>query len=116
MVDPKDTLVLVTSDGMGRTDDADLRRTLLAKWLDLVIEGGHLPGAMAFYTDGVRLAVEGSPVLERLKALEAKGVRLVLCKTCLDRFGLTDRVRAGVVGGMGDIIAAQWTAAKVVAL
>ena len=33
-------------------------------------------------------AVEGSPVVDVLKALEAKGVRLILCRTCLDYYGL----------------------------
>ncbi len=60
--------------------------------------------------------VEGSPALERLRSFEARGVKLVICKTCLDFYGLTDKVRAGVVGGMGDIVAAQALAKKVVTL
>ena len=64
----------------------------------------------------MRLVCEGSPVLDRLRALEAKGVHLIICKTCLDMMGLADKVAVGVVGGMGDIVAAQWTADKVVSL
>ena len=66
------------------------------------------------YTDGVKLACEGSPVLDELKALEAKGVRLILCQTCLNTFGLTDKVRVGIVGGMSDIITAMWQADSVI--
>lgn len=107
------TLVLVTNDGLGHAEP-DLARRLFVKYLEVLDENGTLPGAIAFYTNGVRLACEGSPAVAKLRELEAKGVRLILCKTCLDAFGLADRVRAGVVGGMGDIVAAQVLASKVV--
>jgi hypothetical protein len=41
---------------------------------------------------------------------------LIVCKTCLEYFGLLEKVRVGIVGGMGDIIAAQWLADKVVTI
>ena len=60
--------------------------------------------------------MEGSPVLETLLSLEKKGVRLVLCSTCLNYYNLTDKVRVGIVGGMGDILEAQQRASKVITL
>ena len=93
-----------------------LRETLARKFLALVTEGGDLPTAICFYTDGVRLACTGSPVLPELRALEARGTHLVLCKTCLDTFGLADQVQVGVVGGMPDIITAVWSADTVIDL
>ena len=111
----KDTVILITREGMGSAEPA-LQAKLVGIWLKLLLEGEKLPGAICFYTDGVKLAVEGSPVLEALVKLEEKGVHLILCKTCLDAFGLTDKVRAGIVGGMGDILAAQTIAAKVISL
>ena len=111
----KDTLILITREGMGSAEPA-LQQKLIATWLRLLLEGGKLPGAICFYTDGVKLAVEGSPVLEVLAKLEEKGVHLILCKTCLDFFGLAEKVRVGVVGGMGDILAAQTIAARVISL
>ena len=57
-----------------------------------------------------------APVIEQLKSLEAKGVHLVVCQTCLNHFGLGDKVEVGIVGGMTDIIEAQWRADKVVTL
>jgi sulfur relay (sulfurtransferase) complex TusBCD TusD component (DsrE family) len=110
-----DTLVSFTRNGMGSAD-VELQQKLAGVWLTLCLENGRLPGAITFYTEGVRLACTGSPVLEQLKALEEKGVHLILCKTCLDSFGLADEVAVGIVGGMGDIIAAQATAAKIVNL
>jgi hypothetical protein len=79
-------------------------------------QNGTLPGALCFYADGVKLVVEGSPLLAELRAVEAKGAHLIICKTCLDYFRLTDKVAVGVVGGMGDIIAAQLKAQKVITL
>jgi sulfur relay (sulfurtransferase) complex TusBCD TusD component (DsrE family) len=109
-------LVMVTGDGMGQSDSRELRHGLFGKWLALVRENGRLPGAICFYTDGVRLVCNDSPFVEQLRALQEAGVHLVICKTCLDTYGLTDQVAVGVVGGMGDIIAAQWKAEKIVTL
>jgi hypothetical protein len=108
-----DTLVMVTRDGMGSAE-SELARKLLVKYLELLLANGTPPGAIAFYAQGVFAVCEGSPALPALGALEAKGVRLVVCKTCLDFYGVADQVRAGVVGGMGDIVAAQVMAKKVV--
>ena len=109
------TVILVTRDGMGHADTA-LQHTLAGKYFSLLGEHDMLPGAVCFYTEGVRLVCEGSPLLDALRALEAKGVPLIVCQTCLDYLGLAGRVRVGVVGGMGDIIDAQWRAQKVITL
>lgn len=111
----KSVLLQVIHDGMGAADSA-LQHTLLRKYLLLLIENGALPGAISFYTSGVKMVVEGSPVLDLLQSLEARGVHLIVCKTCLDYYGLAEKVRVGVVGGMGDILAAQLLADKVITL
>jgi len=85
-------------------------------YFGLLDESDMLPGMIAFYADGVKLVVEGSPVLAPLRSLEAKGVRIVVCKTCLDYFQLNDKVRVGIVGGMPDILEAQWRAHKVITM
>jgi sulfur relay (sulfurtransferase) complex TusBCD TusD component (DsrE family) len=64
----------------------------------------------------VKLACAGSPVIEQLRALQTRGVELILCSTCLDYYGLTDRVAVGIVGGMPDIIEAMQLANKVISL
>jgi hypothetical protein len=107
----KDTIILVTNNGMGKGDLA-LQHKLAAKYFELLMQNTHLPAAICFYTEGVKLTVTGSPVLEQLKALEAKGVHLILCSTCLDFYGLSDQIQVGIVGGMSDIIEAQTKASK----
>lgn len=111
----KDTIIQITNDGMGKADEA-LQRKLVSKYLELIQLNDEFPNALCFYTDGVKLVVEGSPVLEQLKSLEDKGVRLIVCSTCLDYFNLTDKVKVGIVGGMTDIIEAQVKAEKVITL
>lgn len=96
--------------------DLALQRKLINTYLALLNDSETLPGAICFYTEGVRLVVAGSPVLEALHALQAKGVHLILCATCLDHYGLLDQVEVGIIGGMTDIIEAQWRARKVITL
>jgi len=115
MSDDDSTVLLVTRNGMGEADPG-LQQKLVQTYFKLLDESDVLPAAICFYTDGVKLVVEGSPVLDSLKSLEAKGVRLILCSTCLNFFGLTDKVQAGIVGGMTDIIEAQRRATKVITL
>jgi hypothetical protein len=76
-------MIQVTNDGMGAAD-AQLQHTLLQRYLLLLQQNGTLPSV---YTSGVKMVIEGFPVLEALQSLEAHGVRLIVCKTCLDYFG-----------------------------
>lgn len=111
----ENSIVLVfKTDGMGISESQPLREKLAKTFLALANQMEPLPKIICFYTDGVKLACEGSPVLEELAALEQTGVRLILCQTCLNTFGLSDQVRVGIVGGMGDIITAMWQADKVI--
>ncbi len=111
----KSLLLQIIHDGMG-AGDPELQHTLLRKYLLLLQENNTLPGAICFYTLGVKLVVEDSPVLDVLQSMEAQDVRLIVCTTCLDHYGLLEKVRVGIVGGMGDIIAAQMVASKVITL
>ena len=109
------SVVMITREGMGYADPV-LQHKLLDTYLRLLVENGSFPGAICFYTEGVKLVVDGSPYLERLGGLEQAGVRLIICSTCLAHYDLTDSVKVGIVGGMGDIIEAQARATKVIAI
>ena len=111
----KDTVLQITNHGMGKGDPV-LQLKLVGKYLELIQSNESLPGAICFYTDGVKLVTEGSPVLEQLRALESRGVRLIVCSTCLEHYALTEKVQVGIVGGMTDIIEAQTKADKVITL
>ncbi len=109
------TVILINRAGMGEAEPA-LQQKLLATYLRLLNENNSLPAAICVYAEGVKLVVTGSPVLAELQALEARGVHVISCLTCLDYFGLVEQLAVGVIGGMPDIIAAQWGAQKVITL
>jgi hypothetical protein len=110
-----DTVFVFTHAGMG-SGPVDLQQILAGKFLTLTLDSGDLPARILFYTGGVELACEGSPVLDQLQRFEAQGVELVLCKTCLEYFDLIGSVKVGIVGGMGDIIESMQKAQKVISL
>lgn len=109
------TIILVTRSGMGDAPQ-ELQHKLAGTYFRLLDESDMLPGAICFYTEGVRLVCDGSPVLDALRSLEGKGVKLIICSTCLTFYELTEKVQVGIVGGMTDIIEAQWRANKVISL
>ncbi len=110
-----DTVILISRNGMGHAEP-ELQQKLITTYLKLLVENKIYPAVICFYTEGVKLTVSGSPVLAELKALEAAGVRLILCSTCLGFYNLSDQVQVGIVGGMTDILEAQRRAAKVISL
>jgi len=111
----KNTVVLATNNGMGHADET-LQQTLIAKYFELLLQNDSLPDAVCFYTEGVKLVCEGSPVIGQLTAIEEKGTRLIVCSTCLNYYELSNKVKIGIVGGMGDIIEAQAKADKVISI
>ncbi len=111
----KDTVLVFTRFGLGEAP-AELQQRLAGKFLILIDNVSTLPAKILFYTAGVKLACEDSPVIEQLRALQARGVELILCSTCLDYYGLTERVAVGIIGGMPDIIEAMQLADKVINL
>lgn len=112
----KKTVFVFNSYGLGHTQDSDLKIQLATKFLTLIANADPLPSQICFYTDGVKLCVNGSPVLEHLRVLANKGVELVLCSTCLEALGLRNQVAVGVIGGMGDIITAMMNADNAISL
>ncbi|MGD0877950.1 MAG: DsrE family protein [Anaerolineales bacterium] len=110
-----ETVLIINNNGMGKGPQ-DLQLALISKYLELLEQQNDLPSAICFYTEGVRLVTEGSPVIEKLQLLEGRGVRLIVCSTCLNYFGLSEKIKIGIVGGMGDILEAQRLADKVITL
>jgi intracellular sulfur oxidation DsrE/DsrF family protein len=110
----QDTVLLITNNGIGHAN-VELQHKLLDTYLRLLVENNDLPAAICFYTEGVKLVVKGSSFIDRLQAIEARGVRLIICSTCLNYFNLTDAA-VGIVGSMADIMEAQARAGKVITL
>lgn len=106
-------VLAVSSDGMGRGDD-ELGQVLLRNHLHVLAELNPRPDVLIFYNAGVKLAVKGSPALEDLKTLAGQGVQILLCGTCLNHFGLKDKVAVGEISNMYAISETMLNAAKVI--
>ena len=108
-----DFLVAVDTDVMGRGSD-ELGRTLMKGFLFAVSQLPQLPRTMRFYNGGARLTTEGSASLEDLKNMEAQGVEILTCGTCLNHYGLAERLAVGSVTNMYTIVEKLAGAAKVI--
>lgn len=106
-------VVAVSSGVMGSGDD-ELGAALMKAFLYALAQQEKLPSAVLFYNGGARLTCEGSASLEDLKALEAQGVEILTCGTCLNFYGLTEQLRVGGVTNMYDIVERLTGAALVV--
>lgn len=95
----KNVVVVVSADVMGSGDER-LGRTLLKSFLYALTQQDALPGTILFYNGGARVTCEGSASLDDLKSLEAQGVEILTCGTCLDFYGLKDKLAVGEVTNM----------------
>ena len=108
-------VVVLHSDTMGRGDD-ELGKLLVPKFLNSLWKCETKPDAILFYNSGVKLLAEGGAILEALKNLEASGVELVACGTCVSYFKLNDKIHVGRVSGMDEIVTTMMQAESVVTI
>lgn len=111
----KGFVVLVTSESLGR-DDVELGEALIIKFLQELAGAAVVPEKMLFLNSGVNLVVDDSPALPHLRRIEAAGVEVLACGTCLEWFGLTERVTVGKPTTMVRIVAELGAAKKAVSL
>lgn len=105
----KKNVVVVSADHMGEGSE-ELGRILIKGFLFALTQQEHLPSTVLFYNGGAKLTTEGSASLEDLKTLEANGVEILTCGTCLDYYGLKDKLAVGGVTNMYVIVEKQMQA------
>lgn len=106
-------LVVLSSNTMG-TGDEKLGRALMKAFVFALTRQDQLPQTILCYNGGAQLTCEGADTLEDMKALEAEGVTILTCGTCLDFYGLKDRLAVGGVTNMYDIVERMEAAASIV--
>lgn len=99
----KDIVLLVSSDKLGDGDDK-LGAALMKSYMYALSESENKPSTLLFLNGGVKLTALGSEVIESLKILENDGVVIMSCGTCLDYYGLKDKLLIGSVTNMYTII------------
>jgi selenium metabolism protein YedF len=108
-------VILIAGDMLGTGDDK-LGRILMEGFVNTLLEQDDVPDSVVLMNAGVRFAAEGSPVLDTLKALTDRGCEILVCGTCLDFFGLKEKLEAGIVSNMYDIQRTILTASAVIRL
>ena len=106
-------VVVISSDCMGSGND-DLGKALIKGFIFAITQLEKLPKTMLFYNGGATLTAEGSDSLEDLKNLERQGVEILTCGTCLNYYGLTEKLQVGSVTNMYTIVEKMTTADKVI--
>lgn len=102
-LDEKNLVIVVSTDKMGRGDDK-LGTALMKSYIFAMSESDVFPKTVVFLNSGVKLTTEGSEVMESLKKLDEKGVEILSCGTCLDFFGLKEKLIIGSISNMYTIV------------
>lgn len=102
MMEAQKVVVYINSHVMGFGEEA-LGRILMKSFLKTLLDLQPIPSKLIFINSGVRLTTEGSEVLESLRILSDKGVEIMSCGTCLDFYGLKEKLKVGVISNMFDI-------------
>ena len=99
----KNTVVVISSKAMGHGGD-ELGTALMKGFIFALSQQEQLPTTILFYNGGANIPVEGSVSLEDLKNMEAQGVEILTCGTCLNFYGLTEKLAVGEVTNMYTIV------------
>jgi selenium metabolism protein YedF len=109
------TLVLITKNTMGSGDDV-LGAGLMLNYLKTLNEMGEALWRLVFLNSGVKLTVQGAETLPAIQELEAHGVSVLVCGTCLNHFDLLEQKQVGETTNMLDIVTSLQLADKVISV
>lgn len=108
-------VLVLNGQGMGSGSE-ELGKILLQACVNTLKDVTPLPRAILCYNAGVFVVAEGAPTVAGLKQLVAQGVTLLVCGTCVDYFGIKDRIAVGTISNMYDILQQLSNAARVMTL
>jgi selenium metabolism protein YedF len=106
-------IVYINSHLLGIGDEA-LGSFLMKAFLKTLLDLERRPDRLILINSGVQMASEDSKALETLMALSEKGVEIVSCGTCIDFYGLKDKMKVGAISNMYDIIQSLFEADRVI--
>lgn len=109
----KGLVAVLSSEAMGEGSE-ELGRLLMKGFIYALSQQEILPETVLLYNGGAKLSCEGAETLEDLKNLEALGVEILTCGTCLNYYGLTEKLAVGSVTNMYEIAERQMAASVIV--
>ncbi len=98
---------------MGQGDDV-LGKVLMKSFIYALSQQDTLPQTVLLFNGGAFLSCEGSESVQDLQAMAAEGVEILTCGTCLNHYGLTEKLAVGSVTNMYDIVERMTRAKSVV--
>ena len=110
----KHGLVAVLSANTMGNGEEQLGKILMKSFIFALTKQDQLPEIILCYNSGASLTCEDSDSLEDLKSLEAEGVKILTCGTCLDFYGLKEKLAVGGVTNMYEIVEIMESAGTIV--
>ena len=109
----KGMLVVLSGNTMGSGDER-LGKALMKAFVFALTKQDVLPETILCYNTGAYLTTDGADTLEDLKLLESEGVTILTCGTCLDFYGLKEKLAVGGVTNMYEIVQRMESAQTIV--
>lgn len=109
----KGMVVVLSANVMGGGDEK-LGKTLMKAFVFALTKQDVLPDTILCYNSGAYLTCEGSDSLDDFRELEAEGVNIMTCGTCLDFYGIKDMLAVGTVTNMYDIVETMEKAKQII--
>ena len=97
-----DVIVALSSDRMGDGDDV-LGAALMTEFVHALPLLTRTPDAVLLYNSGVKLACTGTETAPDLYALSCRGCDILVCRVCLEHYGLAGRLAVGEKAGMASL-------------
>ena len=109
----KDLLLVVGTDTMGKEEE--LGKILMKAYFETMKAYKQMPHTIFFLNAGVKLTTTNADICPILKEIEAMGVEMYSCGTCLKHYALEDELKVGhrgvtnlIVEGMKDFSKTVW--------
>lgn len=115
VIDNSNVVLSISKNFMGDGSE-ELGKILIKGFIYTVSEYENLPKTIIFFNSGVKLTTEGSECIDDLKKLQVKGVKIVSCGTCLDYYGLKEKLLVGEVTNMYTIYETLYKSSKVISI
>jgi len=98
----KEILIIIASDIMGK--DEKLGDVLMKAYFETMKVTKEVPHTIFFLNTGVNLTTIKYDYVEIIKEIEAMGVEIYSCGTCLKHFGLESELKVGYRGSTNHIV------------
>lgn len=106
-------VVILSGDTMGSGDEA-LGKKLMKAFIFALTSQDVVPDKVICYNRGAFLTTEDPDTIKDLKSLEEAGAVIMTCGTCLDYYGLKEKLQVGIISNMYDICEAQMNASEII--